>query len=194
MDRGRGDPGLRSSMHYVRTTPDGRIAFGLGGLQRGPRAAGAIASMAFDEAFVRTTADDLVQMFPTFADVPIAAGWGGPINVSALSMPFFGTTGRTRERAPRPRVHRQRGRPSHLGGKILATLATGATTRSPGCPVVTREPKRFPPEPLRSPGMLVANAAIWRDDDLEDAGRGADPATRLVATMPRRLGYNLGPR
>jgi glycine/D-amino acid oxidase-like deaminating enzyme len=184
---------LRSSVHYLRTTPDGRIAFGLGGLQRGlARQVGA--SMAFDEGFLRKTADDLVQMFPTFADVPIAAGWGGPINVSGLTMPFFGTTG------TRANVHHGLGYtgngvgPSHLGGKILAALATGADDALARLPVVTREPKRFPPEPLRSPGMLVANAAIWRKDDLEDAGVGADPLTRLVATMPRRLGYNLGPR
>lgn len=147
-----------------------------------------------NEGFLRKTADDLVQMFPTFADVPIAAGWGGPINVSGLTMPFFGTTG------AHANVHHGLGYtgngvgPSHLGGKILAALATGADDELARLPVVTREPKRFPPEPLRSPGMLVANAAIWRKDDLEDAGVGADPLTRLVATMPRRLGYNLGPR
>jgi hypothetical protein len=42
--------------------------------------------------------------------------------------------------------------------------------------------------------MLVANAAIRRKDDLEDAGRWVDPPTRFVATLPRRLGFNLGPR
>jgi glycine/D-amino acid oxidase-like deaminating enzyme len=184
---------LRSSIHYLRTTPDGRIAFGLGGLQRG-LARGVSPSMAYDEAFVRKTAEDLVQMFPTFDDVPIAAGWGGPINVSGLTMPFFGTTGAFAN------VHHGLGYtgngvgPSHLGGKILAALATDADDELTALPVVTREPKRFPPEPVRSPGMLVANAAIWRKDDLEDAGGRPDPLTRLVATMPRRLGYNLGPR
>lgn len=183
---------LRSSIHYLRTTPDGRIAFGLGGLQRG-LARRVRPSTAFDETFVRKTADDLVQMFPTFAGVPLAAGWGGPINVSGLTMPFFGTTGR------HANVHHGLGYtgngvgPSHLGGKILASLALGADDVLTGLPIVTREPKRFPPEPIRSPGMLVANAAIWRKDDLEDAGRRTGPGTRLVATMPRRLGYTLGP-
>ena len=184
---------LRSSIHYVRTTPDGRIAFGLGGLQRG-LARQVRPSMAFDESFVRTTADDLVQMFPTFAGVPLAAGWGGPINVSALTMPFFGTTGRHEN------VHHGLGYtgngvgPSHLGGKILAKLALGGDDALTTLPVVTRDPKRFPPEPIRSPGVLVANAAIRRADDLEDAGRRADPVTRFLASTPRRLGYTLGPR
>jgi glycine/D-amino acid oxidase-like deaminating enzyme len=184
---------LRSSIHYLRTTPDGRIAFGLGGLQRG-LARQVRPSMSFDESFVRKTADDLAQMFPTFADVPLTAGWGGPINVSGLTIPFFGTSGR------HGNVHHGLGYtgngvgPSHLGGKILASLGLGADDELTRLPLVTREPKPFPPEPIRSPGMLVANAAIWRKDDLEDAGRSAGPGTRLVATMPRRLGYTLGPR
>jgi glycine/D-amino acid oxidase-like deaminating enzyme len=184
---------LRSSIHYLRTTPDGRIAFGLGGLQRG-LARRVVPSMAFDGSFVRKTAEDLVQMFPTFADVPLEAGWGGPINVSGLTMPFFGTSGGHKN------VHHGLGYtgngvgPSHLGGKILASLALGADDALTRLPVVTYEPKRFPPEPIRSPGMLVANAAIWRTDDLEDANRDADPVTRFIATMPRRLGYTLGPR
>jgi hypothetical protein len=60
--------------------------------------------------------------------------------------------------------------------------------------VVTRETKRFPPEPIRSPGMLIVNDAIRRKDDREDCGGDADPLTLFLAKIPRRLGYNLGPR
>ena len=67
-------------------------------------------------------------------------------------------------------------------------------TGSRACAVVSREPKRFPPEPLRSPGMLVVNDAIRRKDDREDAGRRVDPLTGFVARIPRRIGLNLGPR
>jgi hypothetical protein len=42
--------------------------------------------------------------------------------------------------------------------------------------------------------MLIANAAIRRKDDLEDAGRRVDPFTMFIARLPRRLGYHLGPR
>jgi len=182
----------RASIHYLRTTPDGRIAIGLGGVQRGlARDVGP--SLAFDEGFVRKVAGDLHELFPSFADVPIAAGWGGPINVSGLNLPFFGTT------APGT-VHHGLGytgngvAPSHLGGKILASLALHADDELARLPIVGRTPKRFPPEPIRSPGMLVANTAIWHKDDTEAVGGSPDPVTRLVATAPRRLGYNLGPR
>jgi glycine/D-amino acid oxidase-like deaminating enzyme len=183
---------FRSSVHYLRTTPDGRIAIGLGGLQ--PDLARRIdPRYAYDARSVRRAAQDLLRIFPSFADVGFAAGWGGPINVSGLSMPFFGTTGAGN-------VHHGLGYtgngvgPSHLGGKILAALATGADNDLTRLPVVTREPKRFPPEPIRSPGMFVANKAIVRKDDREAEGRMPGWVTRAVATLPRRLGFNLGPR
>ncbi len=183
---------LRSSLHYLRTTPDGRIAFGLGGLQ--PDLARRIDQRYdYTERYARRVAEDLVHMFPSLARVPIEAAWGGPINVSGLTMPFFGSL--------KPgNVHYGLGYtgngvgPSHLGGKILAALTLQADDGFTRLAVVTREPKRFPPEPIRSPGMLIANAAIRRTDDLEERGRRAGRLTRFVATMPRRLGYNLGPR
>ena len=184
---------LRSSIHYARTTPDGRIALGLGGLQ--PDLARRI-DHRYDYVpkYAARVARDLVHLFPSFDGVPIEAAWGGPINVSGLTMPFFGTTG------PHRNVHHGLGYtgngvgPSYLGGKILAALALRAEDGFTRLAVVTRRPKRFPPEPIRSPGMFVANAAIRRKDDLEEAGRRVDPVTRFVARLPRRLGFKLGPR
>ncbi len=182
---------LRSSIHYLRTTPDGRIAFGLGGLQ--PDLARKIdPRYAYDERMVRRVAADLYRMFPTFEGVPMEAGWGGPINVSGFTMPFFGSL-------PPGNVHYGLGytgngvAPSHLGGKILASLVMQADDPLTRLAVVTREPKRFPPEPIRSPGMLIANDAIRRKDDREADGREADLLTASIAGLPRRMGFNLGP-
>lgn len=184
---------LRSSIHYARTTPDGRIALGLGGLQ--PDLARRIDhSYDYVPRYAARVARDLVRLFPAFADVPVEAAWGGPINVSGLTMPYFGTTGRHHN------VHHGLGftgngvGPSYLGGKVLAALALHAEDGFTRLAVVTRRPKRFPPEPIRSPGVFVVNAAIRRTDDLADAGRRVDPFTRFVARLPRRLGYHLGPR
>jgi glycine/D-amino acid oxidase-like deaminating enzyme len=183
---------LRSSLHYLRTTPDGRIAFGCGGLQPGlarrigPR-------FDYDATFVRKTAADLHRMFPSFRGVPLEAGWGGPVNVAGANLPFFGT-------AERGNVHYGLGYtgngvgPSHLGGKILAALATHADDGLTRLAVVTREPTRFPPEPFRSPGAWAVNAAIRRKDDAEDARRAPNLVMAGLARVPRRLGYNLGPR
>jgi glycine/D-amino acid oxidase-like deaminating enzyme len=183
---------LRSSIHYARTTPDGRIALGLGGLQ--PDLARRI-DQRYDylPRYAERVARDVVRLFPPFEGIAIEAAWGGPINVSGFTMPFFGTLGRGS-------VHYGLGYtgngvgPSHLAGKILAALALHVEDGFTRLAVVTRKPKRFPPEPIRSPGAFVVNAAIRRKDDREDAGRRVGAVTRAIARLPRRLGYHLGPR
>lgn len=183
---------LRASIHYLRTTPDGRIAFGLGGLQPG-LATHIDRRYDHDDRLVGEVAADLRRMFPSLHDVPLEAAWGGPINVSGFTMPFFGTL-------PPGNVHYGLGftgngvGPSHLGGRILASLATHAGDGFTRLAVVTRKPKRFPRAAIRYPGMLLVNAAIRAKDDAEDEGRRVNPLVRSVARVPRRLGYNLGPR
>jgi glycine/D-amino acid oxidase-like deaminating enzyme len=188
---GLGVADLRAAIHYLRRTPDGRIAFGIGGMQ--PNLARHIdPRYAYDPEALRVAIGDLHRMFPSFADVPIEAGWGGPIDVSGLHLPFFGSyeTGT---------VHYGFGYtgngvgPAHLGGRILAHRALGRHDDVLDLPIVDLEPRRFPPEPIRSPGVLVANHAIVRRDRAQDAGEEPNPFTDFVAKLPRRLGYNLGP-
>ena len=78
---------------------------------------------AYDEHALRVAIADLHRMFPSFRDVPIEAGWGGPIDVSGAHLPFFGTSDGA--------VHYGLGYtgngvgPAHLGGRILALRALG---------------------------------------------------------------------
>ena len=183
---------FRSALHYVRTTPDGRIAFGIGGIPPGlSRSIGP--RFAWDEHAVQIAVGDLHRMFPTFADVGIEAAWGGPIDVSGQHWPFFGTMGDAAN------VHYGLGYtgngvgPAHLGGKILAHKTLGNPDPVLELPIVDMEPKRFPPEPIRSPGAWIANTAIHRKDAAEDEGEEPNPFVDFVAKLPRRLGYNLGP-
>jgi glycine/D-amino acid oxidase-like deaminating enzyme len=182
----------RAALHYVRTTPDGRIAFGIGGMQPnlarhiGPR-------FGWDEPAIRVAINDLHRMFPTFADVPLAAAWGGPIDVTGSHLPFFGTMGAASN------VHYGLGftgngvGPSHLAGRILSARVLDAADEALDLPIVDLEPLKFPPEPLRSPGALIANTAIRRKDEFEDRDEEPNPLVDFVARLPRRLGYNLGP-
>jgi glycine/D-amino acid oxidase-like deaminating enzyme len=181
----------RAAVNYMRTTADGRIAFGTGGMQPGsgrrigPR-------FRYDARYVAAVAEQFRRMFPTFADVPLEAAWGGPVDVSGTHLPFFGTL-------PGGTTHHGFGYtgngvgPSHLGGAILARLALGIEDEVTRLPLVDAEPKRFPPEPLKSIGVRLVNAAILRKDAAEDAGGTADPLTTFIARLPRRLGYRLGP-
>jgi len=188
---GSGLADMRSAVHYVRTTPDGRIAFGVGGIQPnlarriGPR-------FAYDEHAVRIAIEDLHRMFPTFPDVPLEAAWGGPIDVAGHHLPTIGTLGR-------PNVHFAHGHtgngvgPAHLTGLAMAHRILDKPHPVLDLPLVDLEPLKFPPEPVRSPGALVANTAIRRKDEAEDDGEDANPIVDFVAKLPRRLGYNLGP-
>jgi glycine/D-amino acid oxidase-like deaminating enzyme len=189
--RGEGVYDFRTALHYLRTTPDGRIAFGGSGQRVAPQRISE--RYRYDEASIRELVDDFRRWFPTFADVPLEAAWGGPIDVSGWHLPFFGTTGRARN------VHHGLGftgngvGPCHLSGKILSGLALGIEDETTTLPLVDAEPKPFPSQPLFTPGERLITHAILRKDRLEDEGLPPDPITRLLASVPRRLGYNLGP-
>jgi glycine/D-amino acid oxidase-like deaminating enzyme len=182
----------RSSLHYYRTTPDGRIAFGGGG---GRGAIGARVGDRFthDLESVRRAAAGLRRTFPSFADVPIEDSWGGPIDMSPSHLPFFGTW-------PSGNVHHGAGysgngvAPSRLGGRVLAGLVAGREDEWTTLPLVGHLPRPFPPEPLRTAGGFLVREAIVRLDDAADAGRRAPALAKLVARTPRMLGYHWGPR
>jgi glycine/D-amino acid oxidase-like deaminating enzyme len=189
--RGEGVYDFRTALHYLRTTPDGRIAFGGSGQRVAPQRI--VERYRYDEASIRELVADFRRWFPTFADVPLEAAWGGPVDASAWHLPFFGTTGRARN------VHHGLGftgngvGPCHLGGKILSGLALGIEDDATSLPLVDAEPKPFPRQPVFTPGERLVTHAILRKDRLEDEGLSPHPITRLVASVPRRLGYNLGP-
>jgi glycine/D-amino acid oxidase-like deaminating enzyme len=187
---GEGVYDMRTSLHYLRTTPDGRIAFGgtrflVASRRIGPR-------YRYDERSVAGLVDDFRRWFPTFGDVPLESAWGGPVDVSPWHLPFFGTL-------PGGTTHYGAGftgngvGPSHLGGVILSGLALGIEAEATTLPIVHADPKPFPREPLFTIGERIVSHAILRKDSLEERGRRADPITDALAHLPRKLGYDLGP-
>ncbi len=187
---GEGVYDFRTALHYLRTTPDGRIAFGGAGHAVSTRRIDP--RYRYDERSVADLVGDFRTWFPAFRDVALEAAWGGPIDVSGWHLPFFGTL-------PGGRVHYGLGftgngvGPCHLGGRILSGLALGVEDEATRSPLVDTEPKRFPREPLFTAGERLVTGAILRKDAREDRGRRPDPITNALAHLPRRLGYNLGP-
>lgn len=180
---------LRTSVRYFRTTRDGRIAFGGGG----GRAASRIGSLfTSDMRAVLEAAEGFRHLFPSFADVPLEDAWGGPIDVSPTHMPMFGSL-------EPGNLHYAVGytgngvAPSHLAGQVLADLAMRADTDLVRLPMVNPKARLFPPEPLRSIGASIVRRAIIAKDTAEERGRRPNPLVSLVAHMPRRMGYLLGP-
>jgi glycine/D-amino acid oxidase-like deaminating enzyme len=177
----------RTLLHYLRTTRDGRIAFGWGGgrMGFGARRRG---RLEVDPDAARTARDDLIRFFPQLRGRRITHAWGGPIDVSPTHLPIFGSRGR---------VHHGFGftgngvGPAYVGGEILARLALDRRDELTRLALVDPERRLMPPEPLRWAGGSVIRDALVRSDRAEDEGRRPDPVTRLVATLPRRLGLRL---
>ncbi len=177
----------RTLLHYLRTTRDGRIAFGWGGGKMG-FGARRLGRLELDRDVVATAARDLRRFFPALRGRRITHAWGGPIDVSPTHLPIFGSRGR---------IHHGFGftgngvGPTYLGGEILARLALDRRDELTRLGLVDPDPKRMPPEPLRWVGGSLIRSALVRTDAAEQAGRPVDPVTRLVTELPRRLGLRL---
>lgn len=177
----------RTLLHYLRTTDDGRIAFGWGGGRMG-FGARRLGRLEVDPAAARTAHADLIRFFPQLAGRRVTHAWGGPIDVSPTHLPIFGSRGR---------AHHGFGftgngvGPSYLGGEILARLALDRRDDLTRLALVDPDRKLMPPEPLRWLGGELIRGAIVRKDAAEDADRAPDAATALIASLPRRLGLHL---
>jgi glycine/D-amino acid oxidase-like deaminating enzyme len=177
----------RTLLHYLRTTRDGRIAFGWGGGRMG-FGARRLARLELDPRAAATARADLLRFFPQLAGRRVTHAWGGPIDVSPTHLPIFGSRGR---------LHHGFGftgngvGPSYLGGEILARLALDRRDELTGLALVDPDRALMPPEPLRWAGGTAIRAALVRADAGEDAGRRPGPLTRLLAGLPRRLGLRL---
>ena len=177
----------RTLVHYTRTTRDGRIVFGWGGgaMGLGGRGAG---RLELDRAVIQSTREALVRFFPQTRGREVTHAWGGPIDVSPTHLPIFGSRGR---------IHHGFGftgngvGPSYLGGEILARLALDRRDERTALAIVEPARKLFPPEPLRYAGGSLIRRALMAKDTAEDEDREPGAATRVVASLPRRLGLHL---
>jgi Glycine/D-amino acid oxidases (deaminating) len=182
----------RFTLHYLRTTPDGRIALGGGG---GGAGFGGRIGPAFtdDLTSVRRAAAGLRRFFPSLRDVRIEDAWGGPIDITADHLPMFATV-------PERPVYFGHGysgngvAPAVVGGRILAALALERTDDAAlALPLVGEMPRAFPPEPFRYVGARIIREAIVRTESAQERGERPGPLMRQVSRLPRLLGYHLGP-
>ena len=177
-------------LHYFRTTPDGRIAFGWGGgrVAYGARLGGRVSS---DPGIVERLRADLVSFFPELRGRHITHGWGGPVDVSPTQHPVVGTLAGGR-------IHYVYGftgngvGPAHLAGRILSSLALDRRDELTRLALVEPVHAPVPPEPLRYLGGTLVRAALLRRERREDAGMRVDPLTRVIVDLPRRLGIHIG--
>ena len=190
---GEGVADARFTLHYLRTTADGRIALGGGGGRAG--FGGRIDGVFTDDlGDARRAAAGLRRLFPSLADVRIEDAWGGPIDITGDHLPWFGSV---RDR-PIHYGHGYSGNgvgPSLVGGRILAAKAVEAV----GDPALAlpladgRGPRAFPPEPARFVGARLIREAAARRESMEERGEEPGILLRELSRLPRRIGYHLGP-
>ena len=174
---GEGVADARFTLHYLRTTPDGRIALGVAAA--GPGSAGGSAASSPTISAMHSGRRRPAAAVPVLVDVRIEDAWGGPIDISGDHLPWFGSVrGR-----PIHFMHGYSGNgvgPSVVGGRILAARRS-RRTRIPALALPLGErhaPRAFPPEPARFIGARLVREAAARRESMEERGETPVAAAR----------------
>jgi glycine/D-amino acid oxidase-like deaminating enzyme len=178
----------RAMIHYFRTTPDGRIAFGWGGgkVVFGARTNG---RAEVDRAVIAEVERHLLRFFPGLAGRRIEHAWGGPIDVSPSHLP----TVLERE----PGVHCAFGYtghgvgPSQMLGRSLASLALDRRDEPTRLALIDPPRLRVPPEPFRYVGGSTIRRAIMRKEEALERDERPGALTRVIAAIPERIGIHV---
>ena len=180
----------RAMVHYMRTTPDGRIAFGWGGgrIACGARLGG---RTELDAPLAGTVASHLRSFFPQLEGRGVAHAWGGPIDVSPTHLPalvpirsdrvhgVFGYTGNGVG-------------PSLMMGRAAASLALGRRDEHARLPLVDAAPMRVPTGLASWLGGNAIRAALVAKEAAEERGETAGPLSSGLAGIPERIGFHIG--
>jgi glycine/D-amino acid oxidase-like deaminating enzyme len=157
----------RLMVHYYRTTSDGRVALGKGGLTL---AYGDRVGLRASRERAAVAASRLFELYPSLASARIAGYWAGPIDRTVDGLPFFTAL-------DRPDLICGAGfsgngvGPSVLGGKILASLVLGLDDEWSNCGLVRQAPNGLPPEPIRQLGGQLVKRAVARNECAAEHGR-----------------------
>jgi len=179
----------RHMIHYFRTTPDGRIAFGWGGgkIVRGADVHG---RAEIDPEMAAAVRAHLLRFFPQLGSRSIAHAWGGPIDVSPTHLPVVRTVG-ARTFAGYGYTGHGVG-PSQMVGHALASLALDRRDEFTRLPIVDPPDVHVPPEPFRFAGGAIVRRAIIRKETAEEQGRRPGAISRIVSGIPELIGIHIG--
>jgi glycine/D-amino acid oxidase-like deaminating enzyme len=180
----------RTMLHYFRTTPDGRIVFGLGGgrISAGGRLHGRV---ELDAEVVSRAAERLHAYFPGTEDRRITHAWGGPIDVSPTHLPVVVPLRGGRAFAAAGYTGNGVG-PSHMVARTLAALALDRRDEYSRLPIVDASPQRVPPEPFHWLGGSAIHAGIMSKERAEGEGRRPHPLSAALARVPELIGFHIG--
>lgn len=174
----------REDLYYLRPTEDGRIVIGGGdlGFVFGGRADSR--AVTHDAKVARRAAEGLLWLFPQLEGVRFTHAWGGPIDQTAASVPFFQSRGN---------VHAGLGFSGHgltqtrIGGEVLASLVLGTDDEWARLPVVGPPLRKLPPEPIRYLGTRAVAWGLIAGDKADERGRGRTRIHRALGGIAERV-------
>ena len=170
----------RALVHYFRTTPDGRIAFGWGGgrIAWGARTHG---RAEVDAEVVAAIRQHLLEYFPGLAGKRVTHAWGGPIDASPTHLPFVLPLRRGRAFVAAGYTGNGVG-PTNMVGRTLASLALDRRDEAASLAFVDPRAHHVPPEPFHWIGGEAIRLGILAKEEAEMAERA-----------PGRVGVRRGP-
>ena len=180
----------RALLHYFRTTRDGRILFGWG------RAGAWAAAPAPAGAATSTRARSSRPAETCCGCSRASRGAGSTMPGAARSTsppPTCRSWSRCRADAPSP-PSASRGNgvgPAHLAARCLASLSLDRRDDASRLAIVDPPRRAVPPEPLRVAGASLIRGALARKEAAEERGGRGDPASRFLASLPKRLGLHI---
>jgi len=180
----------RSLVHYFRTTPDGRIAFGWGGgrIAMGTRLHG---RTEVDPDVAKADHRHLLEYFPDLAGRRVTHAWGGPIDASPTHLPAIHTLKSGRAWVAAGYTGNGVG-PSNMVGRTLASLALGRDDEEARLAFVDPKSPRVPPEPFHWVGGEAIRLGILRKEEAEMEGRRPGRLASAVARVPELIGFHIG--
>jgi glycine/D-amino acid oxidase-like deaminating enzyme len=171
----------------LRPTAGGRIEFGKGG---GHVARAGRVGERFEGIPPRLSllVEETRQASSQLRGLTAAESWIGPIDRSAETVPMFGILPGTERIFYGCGFSGNGVGPTHLGGKIMASMILGLKDQWSSSGLVRPPAQHFPGEPIRTLGAKLVLGAVARKDRLENQGRSIDPLTkRLAAFAPAAL-------
>jgi glycine/D-amino acid oxidase-like deaminating enzyme len=180
----------RAMVHYFRTTPDGRIAFGWGGgrIACGARLGG---RTELDPGVVSQVLADLRAFFPGLEGKRIEHAWGGPIDVSPTHLPVVMQAGGDRVYGAFGYTGNGVG-PTHMIGGVLASLALDRRDERSRLALVEPDPPRVPGGLPGWAGGNAIRAGLLAKEAAEEEERIASAIHRGLAAIPERVGFHIG--
>ncbi|OJU84542.1 MAG: hypothetical protein BGO11_13225 [Solirubrobacterales bacterium 70-9] len=180
----------RALVHYFRTTPDGRIAFGWGGgrIMMGARLRG---RAEVDADVVARQQHHLLDYFPDLAGRRITNAWGGPIDASPTHLPAVTSLPRSRAWVAAGYTGNGVG-PTNMVGLTLASLALDRSDDPTRLAFVDSKAPRVPPEPFHWIGGESIRWGIEKKEEAEMSGRAPNPVASALAKVPALLGFHIG--